>query len=111
MDGKLPRLGAGIADIRHADTGILQPWLRNGLSASSPRRDWDAIRFSVARASQEQVTICFVCELAHAPVEHGKLMFDLASEAWLNAHPDPRVLRLATCYLQTYRARQSAVVV
>jgi hypothetical protein len=72
------------------------------------RRDWDAIRFSVARASQEQVTICFVCELDH---EHGKLAFDLASEAWLSAHPDPRVLRLATCYLQTYRARQSAVVV
>ena len=75
------------------------------------RRDWDAIRFSVARASQEQITICFVCELAHAPVEHGKLTFDLASEAWLNAHPDPRVLRLATCYLQTYLARPSAVLV
>ena len=55
--------------------------------------------------------ICFVCELDHAPIEHGKLTFDLVSEAWLNAQPDPRVLRLATCYLQTYRARQSAVVV
>ena len=76
-----------------------------------PRRDWDAVRFSVARASREQITISFVCELGHAPIEHGKLTFDLASEAWLNAHPDPRVLRLATCYLQTYRARQSAVVV
>ena len=32
-------------------------------------------------------------------------------EAWLKAHPDRRVLRLASCYLQTYRARQSAVVV
>ena len=75
------------------------------------RRDWDAIRFSVARASGEQITICFVCELAHAPIEHGKLIFDLASEDWLNADADPRVLRLATCYLQTYRVRQSAVLV
>jgi hypothetical protein len=76
-----------------------------------PSRDWDAVRFSVARVSPEQVTICFVCELAHAPIEHGELTFDLISEAWLNAFPDPRVLTLANCYLQTYRARQSAVLI
>ena len=71
------------------------------------RRDWDAVRFSIAHVSREQVTICFTCELDHAPIEHGKLTFDLAGEVWVNAHahPDPRVLRLATCYLQAYRAR------
>jgi hypothetical protein len=37
MDGKLPRVGAGTSGIRRAHTGILQPWLRNLLSASSPR--------------------------------------------------------------------------
>ena len=74
-------------------------------------RDWDAIRFSVARAGREQVTIWFVCELGHAPMEHGELTFDLASEAWLNPQPDPRVLRLANCYLQTYRTRQGAVLI
>jgi hypothetical protein len=65
----------------------------------------------VVRASREQITICFVCELAHAPIEHGKLTFDLAGEVWLNAGADPRVLTLANCYLQTYRARQSAVFI
>jgi hypothetical protein len=74
-------------------------------------RDWDAMRFSVANAGQEQVTITFVCELDHAPIEHGELVFDLASGAWLNPHPDPRVLRLANCYLQTFRARESALLV
>jgi len=73
-----------------------------------PSRDWDAVRFSVARAGQDQVTIGFVCELAHAPIEHGKLTFDLANGSWLDSHPDPRVLTLAACYLETYRARQSA---
>jgi hypothetical protein len=34
-----------------------------------PRRDWDAVRFSIVRAGREQVTIGFVCELAHAPIE------------------------------------------
>jgi hypothetical protein len=72
-------------------------------------RDWDAVRFSVARASREQVTICFVCELAHAPVEHGELIFDLAVEVWREAHADPRVLMLANSYIQAYRARQIVV--
>jgi hypothetical protein len=76
-----------------------------------PRRDWDAIRFSVACGGREQVTICFVCELDHAPIEHGKLTFDLVNDAWLTPSADSRVLRLATCYLQTYRARQNAVLV
>jgi hypothetical protein len=80
------------------------PHLPNG-------RDWDAIRFSVACAGREQVTIIFVCELDHAPIEHGELTFDLASEAWLNPHLDPRVLTLANCYVQTFRSRESAVPV
>jgi hypothetical protein len=74
-------------------------------------RDWDAVRFSVVHFSREQVTICFICELGHAPIERGELTFDLLREVWLNAHPEPRVLRLATCYLQTYRARQSAPLI
>jgi hypothetical protein len=74
-------------------------------------RDWDAVRFSITRAGRERVTICYVCELDHAPIEHGKLTFDLAGNVWLDAHPDPRVLRLAACYLQTYRTRQSAVLI
>jgi len=75
------------------------------------RRDWDAVRFSVARASRDQFTICYVCESGHAPIEHGELIFDLASEVWLQPHPDLRVLTLATCFLHAYRARQSALLI
>jgi len=75
------------------------------------QRDWDAIRFSVARVSRGEVTIGFVCELSHAPVEHGELIFDLSSEVWMNLHPDSRVQTLAGCFLQTYRARQSATLI
>jgi hypothetical protein len=74
-------------------------------------RDWDAVRFSVAHVGRDHVTICFVCELAHTPIEHGELTFDLMSEAWLNPHPDPRIGTLATRYLQAYRAQQNAVLV
>ena len=72
-------------------------------------RDWDAVRFSVARANASQVVLRYVCELDHAPIEHGELTFDLASEAWLDVQRDPRVLRLANCYLETYRARQNGL--
>jgi hypothetical protein len=75
------------------------------------QRDWDAIRFSVAHVGADQFTICFVCELGHAPIEHGKLIFDLSADVWLGTQHDPRVLRLAASYLQIYRARQNAAVV
>jgi|HubBroStandDraft_4_1064222.scaffolds.fasta_scaffold495725_2 hypothetical protein len=71
-------------------------------------RDCDAIRFSVVKISPGQVAICFVSELAHAPIEQGTLVFDLTNEVWLNVHRDPRVLRLATSFLQSYRTRQKA---
>jgi len=72
-------------------------------------RDWDAVRFSVVRAGPEQVTICFVCERHHAPIEHGTLTFDVMRETWLDVHVDPRVLTLANCYLEAYRARTRSV--
>jgi hypothetical protein len=73
-------------------------------------RDWDAVRFSVARSGGGQITLCYVCELGHAPVEHGMLTFDLVAQVWRNPHPDPRVHRLASCYLETYRSRQNAIL-
>jgi hypothetical protein len=74
-------------------------------------RDWDAIRFSVAQVSSEQLTLNFVCELGHAPIEHGKLTFDLRNDAWKDGPTDPRVLTLASRYIETYRMRQSAAPV
>ena len=70
------------------------------------QRDWDAVRFSVAHIRDGQITLHYVCELAHAPVEHGRLTFDVNQETWLNVHADARVRRLADCYLQSYRTRQ-----
>ena len=74
-------------------------------------RDWDAIRFSVAQAGSEQVTLNFVCELGHAPMEHGKLTFDLRNGLSKDEHTDPRVLTLASRYIETYRMRRSPVPV
>jgi hypothetical protein len=76
-----------------------------GCSHLPRERDWDAIRFSVARTSLDRIELCYVCEFAHAPIEHGKLIFDCATERWTSAHPDPRVQRLAVSYIESYRSR------
>ena len=74
-------------------------------------RDWDAIRFSVAGTSQDQITLWYTCERSHAPATFGKLIFDCVVERWMNPHPDRRVQRLAECYLEAYRARLTQTVV
>jgi hypothetical protein len=87
----------------------LREFCNLGYAAACPRlpaaREWDAVRFSVVSAGREQVTFCYVCELGHAPVENGKLSFDLGRGTWINVHSDARVQRLADCYLETYRTR------
>jgi hypothetical protein len=97
------------------DDAALRDFCNLGNATSCPhlpvQRDWDAIRFSVARASAEQVTLHYVCESAYAPSDYGKLSFDLVRQLWLNPHPDPRVHRLASCYLETYRARQNHALI
>ena len=92
----------------------LREFCNLGNASSCPHlpseRDWDAVRFSVARTSPEQIILWYVCELAHAPIEHGKLIFDRLAESWLTPHADQRVQRLAACYLEAYRARPNVTV-
>lgn len=101
---------AAVAPITPDDVS-LREYCNLGNATSCPHlplgRDWDAVRFSVARTSAEQITLWYVCELAHAPMAHGKLTFDCLSNLWLNPHADLRVQRLADCYLQSYRSRQN----
>ena len=114
---RLP-LGAGWTGSRYA-TGQhlsasethIREFCNLGYATACPHlpasRDWDAVRFSVAKtnAHANQFTLCYTCELAHAPIAHGKLTFDLASGECQNPHKDPRVHRLAACYVESYRAR------
>jgi hypothetical protein len=100
------------------DSDLIRDFCNLGYATACPHlpstRDWDAIRFSVANSTPNQITLCYVCEFAHAPKAHGTLTYDLAAEAWRNAPDltseatnDARVRRLAASYLQAYRIRQS----
>ncbi len=86
-----------------------------GYAAACPHlpaaRDWDAIRFCVASAGAERITLRYTCEFNHGPVAHGTLTYELANETWSNCNEDPRIQRLAASYLHAYRSRQSGVLV
>ena len=93
------------------DSSLLRDFCNLGYATKCPNlphdRDWDAIRFSVASSSREQITVFYVCEKSHEPAAHGSLTFNLMAETWRDAYVDPRVRRLANSYLHAYRARQS----
>jgi hypothetical protein len=97
-----------------ASDSALRDFCNLGNASACPHlprdRDWDAVRFSISGTSSEQITLWYVCELAHAPVEHGKLTFSRTEERWLTTHTDSRVQRLAVCYLEAYRSRRKATV-
>lgn len=101
------------------DPVLIRDFCNLGYATACPHlpsvRDWDAVRFSVAGTTPTQITLCYVCEFAHAPKAHGTLIYDLAAEAWRDpagaisdTTNDARVRRLASSYLQAYRMRQSA---
>jgi hypothetical protein len=69
-------------------------------------RPHDAVRFSVARDRGAQLEVWFVCEARHRPAGHGILEYDLALDQWTSSHPDPRIQKMAECYLQSYLARR-----
>ena len=79
----------------------------SGCSRLPQHRVADAVRFSVIRDRRDQLTVCFVCELAHRPVAHGTLNYDLTCEKWLTSHPEPCIQRMADCYLQSYLLRRA----
>ena len=88
--------------------GILQSRIRQGLSSSSATRDWDAVRFSVAKSSPDQIVLCFVCELDHAPIDHGKLTFDSDRRSLAAGRLDPRVLTAGQHVISRHIVRDNA---
>lgn len=43
-----------------------------------------------------------VCEKEHRHVESGDLEFNLLRAAWQSRHDDPRVQKMAECFLDSY---------
>ena len=56
----------------------------------------------------EAIHVRYVCEHEHQPAEHGVLEFDIAFDQWRTRHPDPRLQRMAECFVTTYFERKKS---
>lgn len=51
--------------------------------------------------------LLYVCEREHLPVSHGELEFDLAQGRWPRRHDDPRIQKMAECFLESYLKKKA----
>ncbi len=91
----------------------------SGCAWSPLERTWDAVRFAVNAphdlaiqpspqyAPARILILRYVCERDHRPVELGDLEFDLSQASWRMQHEDPRVQKMAECYLESYLKRKT----
>jgi len=66
------------------------------------QREGDAVRFSVSSENEFRISIVYVIERNHQPAGHGTLDFPLPDRRCVNAHTDPRIQRMAECYLDSW---------
>ena len=90
----------------------LQSFCNLGYAASCSHlphdRSADAVRFSIARVSDNLIAVRYVCERDHRPGEHGTLEFVKAEQRWILPHPDSRIQKMAECYLESYQRKASS---
>ena len=72
-------------------------------------RKWDSIRFGARTlggdkqsSTASRIQVRYVCERDHRPAEHGMLEFDAAGNRQEPRHHDPRLQRMAECFVETY---------
>jgi hypothetical protein len=91
----------------------------------APReRSSDAVRFAVAVPPKERerrspastpdlasrtIRITYAFERNHRPVQHGDLEYDLTNLLWLRRHDDPRIQKMAECFLESYLRKKPSV--
>jgi hypothetical protein len=70
----------------------------------------DCVRFAVARDEAGRITLRYVYEREHAPLEHGQMAYDCATQRWLAPLEDACAQRQAECYLGTYLERKHSAL-
>lgn len=110
------------------ERNVLEESCNLGYAASCARlpqaREWDAVRFAVTALgkagsisnevdekdlqAKRVIQLNYVCERAHRPVEYGKLEFDVIESRWLRSHANPRIQKMAECFLESYLAKRKS---
>ncbi len=71
-------------------------------------RHADAVRFVLGEERDGILRVLFVCERSYLPAGNGELLYATTSGTWLMKHDDPRVQRMAECYVQAQMARRGS---
>ena len=114
---RLPLGGGWDGFVRRLATKACSPPMKNftstaisGMPQNVPvcpvEREWDAVRFSVARDHGSKLLLWFVCENAHRPAKHGTSEYDVAQGVDQFAS-DPRIQKMMECYVQSYLQRKT----
>jgi hypothetical protein len=69
-------------------------------------RHADAVRFALGEEHDGILRVQFACERNYLPAGHGELLYDIGNGSWLQAHEDPRLQRMAECYVQSRQERR-----
>lgn len=72
------------------------------------QRTADAIRFVVSKKCPDRLYVQYVLDAKHLPVAHGILEYDRSAAVWSVSHDDPRIQRLADCFLQSHVERSGS---
>jgi hypothetical protein len=81
--------------------------------ARLPReREWDSVRFGAKAARMQEegpanfIQIRYVCEREHRPAENGFLEYQPVVSKWKQEHRNPRLQRMAECYLESWMEKR-----
>ena len=79
--------------------------------ARLPRdRACDAVRFAVAKESELRVSLQLVLETSYLPAGSCVLEYDRAANVWIASHLDPRIQRMAECFLESFLEKRSSAI-
>jgi hypothetical protein len=69
-------------------------------------RHADAVRFCLGGERDGVLDVLFVFERGHLPAGNGKLLYQISNASWIQRHEDPRMQRMAECYVQAQMERR-----
>lgn len=109
---------------QHPSQDVVEAFCNLGYATSCPwtpeQRIWDAVRFAVSappgRDSKKSISaepparlirLSYICERDHHPSAQGELEFDLSHAAWVKRHDDPRLQKMAECFLEAYLRKKA----
>jgi hypothetical protein len=71
------------------------------------KREYDAVRFQIARGESGRLRVQFACERDHRPALCGELSYDRAAGNWI-VPPDERLISLAGAAVRAWIERYGA---